>query len=182
MQNAPRDERSSLRHIADLERRIRVLETSPRSDFVFVPKLADGPPVNNSVALQDDAELFAALDINATYLFRTFLIYDSVSAGTDLKLAFTVPVDASLVWVPDTLAASATSRTDSIDMKEVVGSGTPNNSGTVAGSSSVIISPHGVVITTATPGDLRLQWAQGVATVEDTVVRASSYLYMQRVA
>jgi hypothetical protein len=181
VQNAPRDERSQLRRIADLERRLRVLETTPRSDYVFVPKLADGPPVNNSITLVDDAELFGAMDINATYVFRTFLIYDSPSSSTDLKLAFTVPAGASLIWVPNTLAASATTRTDSTDRKEIVGSGTSNLSGTIA-NAPVIISPHGVVLTGGTPGNLRLQWAQGVATVEDTVVRANSYLYMQRVA
>jgi hypothetical protein len=180
VQNPPRDERSLQRRIAALEQRIRVLETTPRPGIVLVTKTLD-ETVNNNAALQDDNELFVALDINAMYLFRAFLIYDSVSTAAEMKMAFTVPANTTLVWSPNGLSIAATTRVDSVDQKEVTGSGTQSTTGTIAGSSPLLISPHGVVTTTDTDGDLHFQWAQGNATVEDTVVRANSYLYLQRI-
>jgi hypothetical protein len=145
----------------------------------YIRKTAD-QTVNNSITLVNDLLLVASVAANAIYTFDLFLVYDSVTATPDLKMAFTSPTSSTLIWVPYALSASATTRTDTIDVKEVVGSGTTTNTGTVAGSSAVIC-PRGVLRTAGTAGTLQFQFAQATATVENTVVRADSYLSLLRV-
>lgn len=148
---------------------------------IFARKTGD-TTVNNSAAPANDPHLFAAVVANATYTFETFLIYDSVGATADFKNAFTSPAGSTLIWAPNALSSSATTRTDAIDMKQVNASGTSNTSGTVAGSSTLIISPKGILRTAGTAGTLQLQWAQGSATVENTVLHTDSWMRVERVA
>lgn len=151
-------------------------------DTFFFKKAAD-QTVNNSIVLVNDTDLaFTGLLANATYIFRAYIIYTSTTATPDMRLAFTVPAGATMSWNPNGVDNSATSDSGPVRMAASPG-GTAlfKAVGTVAAIDMAAL-PSGIVTVGATPGTLQFMWCQNTATAENTLVRANSWLYVERVA
>lgn len=131
--------------------------------------------VNNSSTLQDDDSLFVALGANEAWSFEAFLLGTTPSLGTDIKIAFTIPTGASISWA----VLPSWTPLDAFEVSTVVtGSGTAKTIG--LGSTTRAIHIRGFVSTDATAGNLQLQWAQGLATVEDTKLLVNSYILAEK--
>lgn len=151
----------------------------------FVLKSTD-ETVNNSLTLQDDDELLLPnLEINSTYLVRSMLIYTSVTATPDLKLAFTIPTSSTWKWTPRCLQVGATTANDNINFGLLTGTANTgsNPAGTIVTANGTTVAfPIGILRTAGTAGTLRLQWAQNTQTAENTTVKADSWIMAEKVA
>ena len=140
---------------------------------VVVIKTAD-QTVNNSTTLVNDSLLKSTLAVSTRYAFECFVVYDS-SAVADIKVAFTVPAAATIHY--STIARGATlavAYAVSNASAGTIGIGA-DAAGTFA---SALIIGHVSMSTTA--GDLQLQWAQNTAEVSDTIMKAGSWLRVER--
>lgn len=137
-----------------------------------VVKAAD-ETVNNSAALQDDDELFAPVGASQTYIFEALLSYIAAASATpDIKFAFTIPAGATLLWSGVGGGGSASEQTE-----------TASAAAKSWAATTALASVHvrGIVVVGGTAGELQLQWAQNVATAEDTDLKANSWLRIRRV-
>jgi len=53
-------------------------------------------PLNNYSLVQNDDELFVALEANKRYAFEQRVLIVSVSVTPDFKYSFTIPADATI--------------------------------------------------------------------------------------
>ena len=149
-------------------------------DTFFAKKSAD-QIINNTVALVTDADLNVPnLLANATYVFRAYIIYTSVSTTPDFNMTFTGPAGSTINWTPLGVSTTATADDGTVRLSNRVGAQT-RGIGTIAAVDMAAL-PQGIIIVGGTPGTLQFQWSQGTATAENTTVRANSWLYVERVA
>lgn len=134
-----------------------------------------------STTYQDDDELFLPAVANATYRFDLLLLHSSSNAGR-FKMQFTAPAGSSLAWGVVGVAIAVTSSNPVTDVSmpsrtltDILGLGGGNLTGTTA-------FVQGVLTTSGTAGNLRLQWAQNTSDAGATQVRAGSTLRMKRIA
>lgn len=128
--------------------------------------------VSNSSTLQNDDELL--LSVAASTFYR-FFIDITFQAGTtaDFKWAITFPTGATATFVGagwDTAQAFVPSGSGSYTSGSAITYG-----GNGIGSNRGIIL-RGTLSTGANAGTLQFQWAQNTPTVENTVVKAGSYM------
>jgi hypothetical protein len=132
--------------------------------------------VNNSVALVNDTHLVWALATNSVYVLNCWLFYDS-SAVADIKLQFTVPAAASMLW-------AATGLDSALALRMTAGM-TAASVQTFGGAGAAAIRPimiNGQVTTVGTAGNLTLQWAQNALEVSNTNMQPASNGLLQKVA
>lgn len=159
---------------AKLRRSVLASLMSDRTPL-FVKKTSD-ETVNNSSTLQDDNELVLAGAASTTYDLEMRLI---VNTGTtpDLKFTFTVPSGTT---------GSAQLFTGSNPDSAASGLQGPFSITATAAASGVgadqVLIVTGIVVTSSTAGNVQLQWAQNVANLSDTKVKADSYLILRKVA
>lgn len=138
---------------------------------------------NTGTTLVDDSALVVPVAANATYIVEAFIRYVAGTTG-DLKLGWTAPASATFTWAaygPQSGAtsvsnASAVYRRRSVGDTEIVG-----GAGTGGGNEGVAV-PKGLLVTSATAGNLQMQLAQGASDGTDTSVLADSWLRLVRVA
>ena len=130
--------------------------------------------VNNSATLQNDDALFGAVAASATYLLRCHIVQNS-GATPGFKLSVSLPSGAT--WYPGKfICGSAVANQQFGVMSTAAISGI-----TGAAANSVVDFEAAIVIST-TAGSAQLQWAQNTANGSDTIVRAGSWLHLERVA
>lgn len=129
--------------------------------------------VNNSATLQDDNELFFAVEANEVWAFRAVLFFIS-SAAADIKFAWTIPASATIRW-------SATNIVNAINTASTVYDDS-NFVSTDGTSAQLMVVLDGIVVVSSTAGDVTLQWAQIAAAVSDTQVLVNSYLIAHKQA
>lgn len=142
-------------------------------DRIIVRKTAD-ETVNNSTTLQNDDELLLAVGANEIWVIRLAIITISVSDTPDVKIAVTVPTGASfngMLFYHNAAFGDAHDEVTAATAARVVGA-------TTGAYFEAIL--EGVIVVGATAGNFQLQWAQNVATAEDTTVKANSYLIATR--
>ena len=126
-----------------------------------------------------DPDLSLALAANASYSITGYLAYANASASAgDLKYSFTAPSGNTTLW--------SSIRIDLTGTTTIAGpnaAGTGNNM-TAQTSSSADRSVHvfGTVATAGTSGNLTLNWAQNTSNATATIIRANSYLMIQRIS
>lgn len=145
----------------------------------FVNKPSD-ETVTSSATMQNDDDLVVAVSANASYRFICSIRYGA-AATPQIKIGFTVPSGATILWTSFGLDNSVTAAniggTDFADR----GGSTPTLG--VNGVANLLkCNAQGRVDTSSTAGNLRLQWAQAVSNGTGSVVKAGSFLYVQRVA
>lgn len=142
---------------------------------INVVKAAD-EPVLNSVALQDDNELFAALVAGRTYRIEAGILFDAAAAA-DLKYSFTWPGDATAYHgeVPTWTGADAFAATS---VREASDASAPIGAAAV-GTNRLLLIKGSIKVVTA--GILQFRWAQNTLDAANaTRVRAGSYLSLSR--
>ena len=129
---------------------------------------------NNTVALADDAELTLPVAANAVYQVGIFLLVRSPTVVPGVNFQYLIPAgaDGNLTGLYYNIAL----------VLGVVGlaQGVPLVLGATAGFFIVGYRGTGVLVTGGTAGNLKVQWAQSVATVEDTLVGKGSALTLLR--
>jgi len=122
--------------------------------------------LNDNNTVQNDDELFVALEANKRYAFEQRVFLDS-STTTEFKYAFTIPSDATIKinnsdW-DDTIPSSSLEKADF-----------PVLISTENGET--VLEIHGHVIMSSTPGNLQFQWSQLTSDASDTTVKKGSSL------
>jgi hypothetical protein len=126
--------------------------------------------VNNSTTLQNDDELFLAVEANASYWLNLRLIMNS-GTTPDFKMLFTFP--AGLTMKLHNVEATGTLSVPYDQTTTAAMSGT---------GADAIIQVEGRVLVSSTSGTLTLQWAQNTLTVANTIVRADSTMRLTRLS
>lgn len=139
--------------------------------------------VTSSTTLQNDDQLAAPTEVNATYEVALLLLHDSdATAAGDIKIGWTGPAGATLTWgvhgantAQTTSTAVAAVNMQTRTIAEVAAFGGGDSTGTVA-------LVYGTLVTAGTAGTLQLQWAQETSNAVATNVRAGSRLTLTRTA
>ncbi|MFE9764609.1 hypothetical protein ACFYPC_08780 [Streptomyces sp. NPDC005808] len=138
-------------------------------------------PLASSSTMQNDDELFVAVEASAVYRVELFLLSDSGTAGR-LKIGWAAPSGASLAWavLGPTTAESTNTAIASLNMQ----TRTTTEVASLGGSTStgVLALAFGTLIVGSTAGNLQFQWAQNALSVTNTNVRAGSHLLLTRIA
>jgi len=144
----------------------------PESRIKVVRKTTD-EVVNNSDVLQDDDELFFAIDANDVYFVDVYLFVYTIGLATDFKFDVSGPAGASFKQYKQY------SKWDRIDVGTTPASietTMATNSGGRGGDTDFGLAFHFLVINGANGGNVNLRWAQNAAAVENTIVRANSFI------
>lgn len=136
---------------------------------LFVRKTGD-EVIGPTTTLQDDDQLVVPVAANTTYLMECQLRYVGDTTA-DLKWAFAVPAGALLNYSALHVPAGATA---------LVYTDLVNNDVGTADITGRYVRMRGVITTGATPGNLRLQWAQNIAN-NTTTMQTFSLLLLRRV-
>lgn len=138
---------------------------------------ASDETLSNSATLQNDDELFLSVGVQL-YEFEAAVIY---GAGTtaDFKIAWTFP-SATFDYIVTCLDNSASPVAGQV-LSLAEASGSSKTYGGV-GVSAFRYAWFRGRLNVATAGTLRCQWAQNTATVENTVVKAGSWITLRQIA
>lgn len=144
--------------------------------------------VTSSTTLQNDDHLVLALSANATYEFEAFLF--TIETGGDfvgdIKTAFAFPAGATVHLVgagphPTSFTTGTSSVTEWLARPTQTSSPTQTLTYGV-GSGQTALWMKGVIVVSATAGDLQLQWAQNVSDATGITVKAGSWIAAERIA
>jgi len=130
--------------------------------------------VNNSAVLQNDDALLFTVGANEVWQFMLYLRTRSASATPDIDYAFTIPAAGSLVHLPNW--------TCTYELVINEGDGTTEHHLADVANANRSTLLHYLYIGGANAGTVQLQWAQNVATAEDTKVLANSYIIAHQLA
>lgn len=137
-------------------------------DLVYMEvKQADETENNNDV-LQNDDDLFFPVGTNEYWAFELFLAYSS-HVAQDIKFAIVVPAGAVLNFQSYGFAGG-------LAFYQVTSSGTSFQLDGNGVGSIWMCKIIGLVYTGGTAGNVQLQWAQGAAAANNTVVHKGSWL------
>lgn len=160
-------------------------------DFVrasdFAPGVGIGIPayitksgaetVTSSTTMQDDNDLTFTMEAGATYLVEVYINAQSASATPDIKTAWAGPADISGArWNVGTAVATTAGfvgREDSNGRFSVHGVTTVTSY--ALDTAGVSIQETGV-ISSATGGTFKVQWAQNTSSATATQVNASTFM------
>lgn len=157
----------------DQDERITVLETAR----IFARKTSD-ESVTNSTAYQDDDQLSVPVVAGGVYAVEGFFVYNTASAA-GIKLQLTGPAGTGL-WGFIGLSNSG----GNLDTGSVRMSASTNGVGTarLGGAANDLVSiVRGTFLPTA-DGNLVFQFTQNAANATPTVIRANSWLSVQKMA
>jgi len=148
---------------------------------LFVRKAAD-ETVTNNATLQDDNELFLAVDANATYEMRMFLLYQATTAG-DFQMTLTGPAGATLNWELGGLDGASTTVSGAQFLGPLTIGATGQYVGGCGAGTTVEAHPNGILVTGGTAGTLQFKFAQMVAAGGTSAIcKAGSTLWLRRLA
>lgn len=145
--------------------------------YVFARKTAD-ESVTNSTAFQDDDQLLVPVVSGGVYKVEGFFVYNTPSAA-GIKLQLTGPVGVGLWGFTGLSNSGGTVDTGSIRMSASTNGVGSSRLGGASNDIFAVVS--GTFLPTAS-GSLVFQWAQNTANATPTVVRANSWLSVQKVA
>lgn len=130
--------------------------------------------VNGSAALQNDDELFVAVEASCVYHFELRLNYTS-GTTPDLKLGWTYPTGTTIRW--------SGVDSDTAGAVRITGNLTETSVPAICGSGADLMAVYtGMVIVGVNAGTLTLQWAQNTSTGSNSTVYAGSFLTIKRTA
>ena len=132
--------------------------------FARIIKIAD-ETVNNSSTIQDDDELFAALNANKVYHMMIMICWNS-GTTPDFKYQISIPSGATADRSDGTWNQISSVAQDWTAIQAPGGQG----------STVLWTETHGRIETGGTAGNVTFQWAQNVANASDTKVRIGSMM------
>lgn len=136
--------------------------------------------VTSSTTLQDDDALTINAAANATYLLTGYIKYSqnlAIGATAGIKAGFALPASGTLEWTSHGTATL----TSAVDYDTVVTTSTGTRSMAANGAGVMAFAPSGSLVTT-TAGILVLRWAQVSSSATATIVKAGSWIRLERVA
>ncbi|THA82719.1 hypothetical protein [Streptomyces sp. A0592] len=142
-----------------------------------VIKAAD-ESVTSSTALQDDNHLIIPLAAASTYTIEGALFYDGVYNAGNLKLTWSLPALATILWSPNAPATGGAAAYASNGT--TAGNLTVGTYGT--GGTKTTASITATVTTFGTAGNMTLRWAQDASNATATTIYAGSWLRALRIA
>lgn len=145
----------------------------------FVRKTAD-ESVASSTVLQDDDHLTLAVVANAVYTIEG-LLFATWDGDGDLKLAVAGPAGATGYWVAD-FPDMTSDNPPNVSASAAAAIGASKNFSTTADKATIAVPLNGLIITAATPGNCKVQFAQVTSSANVTSLLARSYLKLARVA
>lgn len=131
--------------------------------------------VNNSTVLVNDAMLLVPLPAASTYYELSALVRYTSSVAADIKFAFTVPAGTTGYIGGPGMTTAAAGQTATSDW-EAVTIPAVRPYGGAGGATFTLTKVRAIVLTAATTGNARLQWAQNTADATNTTVFAFSSL------
>lgn len=148
----------------------------------FVRKTAD-ESVTSSVTYQNDDHLVLAVGASQTWEFEAYLVYDAGTTG-DLGFSFDVPSGATGWFSATRIQGSAATSVDSGAWSAIdaFGSGSARAAGGAGAGTKLGLHIFGLLVTSATPGNLQFTWTQRVSDGTATTVFTNSYLKANRVS
>jgi hypothetical protein len=148
----------------------------------IVRKTAD-ETVNNSAALQNDDHLVFPIAANETWYVEALLLAQGATVNADYKWGWSGPAGATANWslaaLADATAGGYVQRTTALTSSSVLAIGATASTPGLAGTTTVKL--EGIFSAVGTAGAINLQWAQDVATVENSKVLAGSFLKIRRI-
>lgn len=153
---------------------------SVADSFVFARKTGDKSLTNTST-LEDDNHLLVAVGANATYTFDAFIVYDGATTG-DIKVAFTVPAGATLLWSGVGATTGISSAAANFSDTVITASGSAISWGARGAGTKTFAIIRGIVRTAGTAGNLTVQWAQDSSDATATTVFTDSWLTARKAA
>lgn len=150
----------------------RVIVPTPVSTggWTTVQKSADTTR-SNTVTLTDDPTLTFVVAVNKTYRIRGVARWSSLLAS-DFQYAFNGPASPTRLLIR-CVDFSATTGAETPHFDNAYGSAHPVNS---TANQENLVKWDAVLTNGANAGSFAFQWAQSTAVVENTIVRAGSYL------
>jgi hypothetical protein len=149
------------------------------SSPLIVRKTSD-EVVTSSTAIQDDNHLVLTVLANASYYLQASIIYTAGTVGA-LKIGWSGPSGATLDCnIGGAAYGSVANATNSYFGWNNI-SGTDSVGGPGAGQPAMFTSPHGVLITSSTPGSFTFRWAQDTSDAASSTVKAGSVLMLTRI-
>ena len=135
--------------------------------------------VTSSTTLVNDGDLTVPVEANAIYEVEALILASGDTAG-DIRVAWTIPSGAATagrVCIGPQLGMTAATNTAMVDISR--NWATQQTYG--VSTSTVGILEKGTLTTSATPGNLQMQWAQGTSSATATNVESGSWLRIQRI-
>lgn len=134
--------------------------------------------VTSSLTLQNDTELFVAVEANAIYFCDVIIQYDGPSAA-DLKMLLRTPTSGSFVGNATGVATAGTTAFDVVTIG--IGGNGSFDFGTL-GAGTQVLTISGMLITSGTAGNLQIEWAQNTVNASATRVLSGSHMNLRRVS
>lgn len=135
--------------------------------------------VVSSIAFQDDNDFVFSAEANAKYIVEGFLIINGNTTPGNWKGNIVVPAGATIRW------QNLGYQLDAVPTIETAlppaGDGTTRPMDTAGGGTDLSVRIAGSIIVT-TAGVVKLQWAQHSSHTQSTLVRAGSWMRLERVA
>ncbi|MGW3651906.1 hypothetical protein [Streptomyces sp. NPDC000878] len=137
--------------------------------------------VTNSITMQNDDQLFAAVEANATYSVDLHLFYDAATAA-DITFGWSGPSGAAMTWgmIGAQVNVTSSGTVPDVTMQTRIISEVQDLGG--GASTGTYAWVHGTLTTAGTAGNLNLRWAQRALSATATNVRAGSQLSLKRTA
>lgn len=139
----------------------------------------------STTTVADDGHLVASLEANSVYRWSSTLLVDGPEAA-DATITWTVPPGATGGWAPVAGTLGTTVPDGSAQIKVAARQyGSNSDIGVMASSATlagIIAMPTGIVSTGATPGLLRLRWAQQTTNATAVTLRSGSTLQVIKVS
>ncbi|MFJ5804880.1 hypothetical protein [Streptomyces sp. NPDC093093] len=139
----------------------------------------------STTTVADDVHLVASLEANSVYRWSSVLLIDGPEAA-DATITWTVPSGATGGWSPVAGTLGTTVPDGSAQIKVAARQyGSNSDIGVMASSATlagIIAMPTGIVSTGATPGLLRLRWAQQTTNATPVTLKAGSTLQVVKVS
>lgn len=132
--------------------------------------------VGNATLVNDDA-LFFPVGASQVWVFEMLVLFDA-HATPDIKFSIVGPAGALGAWgvIPQQVAGGGVNPTDVKNLGD-----TQLAAGAGLGVKQMSIL-RGIVVSSATPGNVQLQWAQNAANVNPTTVHPLSWVLATRVS
>lgn len=147
--------------------------TNPLLNEPTVVLKATDEVVNNSDALQNDDELLYAMAANTRYEITLYIYNQSATTTPKMKGGFTVPAGclvAGVQWYTTTGVAGGIGNISATSLAAPWYCAT---------SKACYLIVQFLLQNKAAAGNFQFQWAQNVATIEDTKVMADSLLIIR---
>ena len=144
--------------------------TGPKGPADVIVRKTVDEQVSNSTVLQNDTELSLPVAAGETWLFDVWLIVSCPVNTPDMKLAFTVPTNATIRW------SCLGDGNVGTDHELITGSGSSDSFLITGGTTKDSVRMHGTAVVGDTPGTVRLQWTQNTSNMNALKVEAFSFL------